>query len=82
MKQILVQLDDEMAARLDRVAPGRSRKRSQFVRLALGRALWDLEEQATAEAYRRQPDRVEEAHFDPGVWERESAFGSGKGRRG
>ncbi len=81
MKQILVELDDEMAARLDRVAPGRSRKRSQFVRLALGRALWDLEEQATAEAYRQKPDSAEEARFDPAVWEREWAGRSGKARR-
>ena len=55
MKQLLIELDDEDAARLERVAPGRSRRRSEFVRMAVRRALWDLEEQATADAYRRLP---------------------------
>jgi uncharacterized protein (DUF433 family) len=37
--------------------------------LSILKALWDAEEQATAEAYARQPDRPEAA-FDPAVWER------------
>jgi predicted transcriptional regulator len=80
MKQILVELDDELAARLERVAPGRSRKRSEFVRTALAQALWDIEEKKTAEAYRRQPDS-EGAFFDAGVWEPAPALSSRRPRR-
>jgi len=54
---------------LDRVAPARSRGRSEFVRAALRKALWELEEKATAEAYRRQPDSAGDAYVDAAVWE-------------
>ena len=67
MKQMLLELDDDTAMRLDRVAPSRSRKRSEFVRAAIQRALWEIEEQETAAAYRRLPD--DEGYFDPSVWE-------------
>ena len=56
MKSMLVELDDDVAARLERVAPAQSRQRSEFIRNAIRRALWELEERATADAYRRQPD--------------------------
>jgi predicted transcriptional regulator len=69
MKSLLVELDDEVAARLEQVAPGRARRRSEFIRMAVRRALWDLDEQATAEAYQRVPDTAAEAHWDPTVWE-------------
>jgi len=69
MKQLLVELDDEIAAKLERVAPGRTRQRSEFVRNAIRQALWDIEERSTAEAYRRQPDSVEEAYLNSDVWE-------------
>jgi predicted transcriptional regulator len=69
MKQLLVELDDDMAARLEQVAPSRSRRRSDFIRAAIRRALWDLEEQATADAYRQQPDVASDAYFDPRAWE-------------
>jgi predicted transcriptional regulator len=65
---MLIELDDEDAAKLERVAPGRSRRRSEFVRAAIRRALWELEEHATAAAYRRQPDSADEA-FDATAWE-------------
>ena len=65
----MVELDDEIAAKLEEVAPGRSRQRSEFIRNAIRRALWDLEEQATAEAYRRQPDSGEDPYINPDVWE-------------
>lgn len=68
MKSLLVEVDEELASRLERVAPARSRRRSEFVRLAILKALWEVEEQATAEAYARQPDSSETA-FDPTVWE-------------
>ena len=69
MKQLLIELDDETAEKLEQVAPGRSRRRSQFIRSAIRRALWELEEQATAEAYRKQPDSADDTYVDPRVWE-------------
>lgn len=68
MQSLLIEVDDEVAGRLDRVAPARSRRRSEFVRTAILKALWEAEEQATAEAYARQPDSTDAA-FDPTVWE-------------
>jgi predicted transcriptional regulator len=69
MKSLLIEVDDELAGRLERVAPARSRRRSEFVRAAILKALWEAEEQATAEAYARLPDSPDAA-FDPAVWER------------
>ncbi len=69
MKQILVELDEAMASRLERVAPARSRRRSEFIRAAIGKALGDVEEERTAEAYRRQPDAAGDAYSNPAVWE-------------
>jgi predicted transcriptional regulator len=68
MKQLLVELDDEIAEKLERVAPGRTRQRSEFVRNALRQALWEIEERATAEAYRLKPDSGE-SYWSPEVWE-------------
>lgn len=70
MKQLLIELDPDTAARLERVAPARSRRRSEFIRAAIRRALWDLEEHATREAYARQPDSADDAYGDPDVWDR------------
>ncbi len=39
MKQILVELDDRCAKDLERVAPARDRKRAEFIRLAIRRAI-------------------------------------------
>jgi len=71
MKQVLVEFDDETLARLEKVAPARSRRRSRFIRAAVSRALWEREEQATAEAYRRVPDTSNDAYVDAAVWEPE-----------
>jgi predicted transcriptional regulator len=71
MKQILVELEPEVAERLEEIAPGRSRRRSEFIRMAIRKALWELEENATAEAYRRRPDTGEEAYLDAEAWESE-----------
>jgi predicted transcriptional regulator len=73
MKTVLIEIEDEVAEKLERVAPGRSRRRSDFIRSAIRRALWDLEEQATAEAYRIHPDSAADAHVDAGVWESNTA---------
>lgn len=69
MKPLLIELEDEVAEKLERVAPARSRRRSEFIRAAIRRALWDLEEQATAEAYRRHPDSAADSYVDPTVWQ-------------
>ena len=68
MPKVLIELDEATAERLEKVAAARSRKRSDFIRQAIRRALWALEEEATAEAYERHPDS-DDAHFDPDVWE-------------
>ena len=68
MKQLLMELDDDTLARLEKVAPARSRGRSEFIRAAIRKALWELEERATAEAYRRVPDDEPPA-VDPTTWE-------------
>ena len=68
MKAILVELEPEVAERLERVAPSRSRRRSDFIRAAIQKALWELEERQTAEAYRRLPDS-DAAYIDAEVWE-------------
>lgn len=68
MKQVLVQVDDALYARLEEAAPGQSRRRSAFIREALLRAVWALEEERTAAAYQRQPDDAP-AHFDASLWE-------------
>ena len=69
MKTLIVELDDETAARLEQVAPGRARRRSEFIRNAVRKALWEIEEQSTAQAYRRQPDSADDAYLNPAVWE-------------
>lgn len=76
MKQLLIEIDEALAERLDAVAPARSRRRSEFIRQAIRKALWELEERAAAEAYRARPDSGADAYFDPAVW---TASG-GKGR--
>lgn len=69
MKQLLIEVDDELAAELEKIAPGRSRRRSNFIRYAIRQALWDLEEKRTAEAYKQRPDSEDEIYLDPRVWE-------------
>lgn len=67
MKALLIEIDDATAAKLETIAPARSRRRSQFVRDAIRRAIWAIEEQATREAYLRQPQ--DEAAVDPAAWD-------------
>jgi predicted transcriptional regulator len=69
VKRLSIEVDADTAARLGRLAPGGGRRRSEFVRAAIRKALWDLEEQATAAAYRRQPDRAGEVYLDALAWE-------------
>ena len=69
MKSLLIELEDNIAERLEQVAPARSRRRSEFIRMAIRRALWELEEHATAQAYQRLPDSASDAYVDPSVWD-------------
>jgi hypothetical protein len=75
MKQVIVEIDEHLAALLEKVAPARSRKRSAFVRDAIRRALDAELERLTAEAYRRQPQSLDPAYFDPAEWEPRSRRG-------
>jgi Arc/MetJ-type ribon-helix-helix transcriptional regulator len=68
MKAILVELPDATATELERVAPGRARKRSAFIREAVRRALDALAEKQMARAYREQPD-TEPTYLDAAAWE-------------
>ena len=68
VKSLVVEISDELSGRLERIVSARSRRRSKFVRAAILRALWEAEEQSTAEAYMRYPDNPDAA-FEPAVWE-------------
>ncbi|MBA3454178.1 MAG: hypothetical protein H0T42_13875 [Deltaproteobacteria bacterium] len=66
MKQILVQLDERTASLLEAAVPARTRKRSEFIRQAIARALLDVEEVRTRAAYLRSPANA--VPFDPAAW--------------
>lgn len=55
MKQILIELDDQCARDLERVAPAKKRMRAEFIRLAVRRAIDLALDRATEEAYRARP---------------------------
>ncbi len=80
MKQILIEIEEDVAARLEAVAPARSRRRSEFIRTAIRRALWQLEEEATAEAYRQQPDSAADAYLEARAWEPRAPSKRGRAR--
>ncbi len=67
--RVIINLDDDLVTGLEQVAPARSRLRSEFIRTAIQKALWEREEEATAAAYARQPDSADEAYLDARVWE-------------
>jgi predicted transcriptional regulator len=52
----MIQLDDATAAQLEKVAPGSSRKRSEFLRGVIARALHETLELGTRKAYEKWPD--------------------------
>lgn len=81
MKQILIEIESEVLEKLERIAPGRSRRRSEFIRAAIRKALWELEETATAQAYRDAPDAADEAYLGAEVWEGAKAGRAKAGRR-
>ena len=61
MKSFLVQLDDPTYQALNRVAPTTKRKRAEFVRAAIRKALRESAEERTRLAYLAQPDSETEA---------------------
>lgn len=61
MKPLLIQLDEQTLAALNRVAAPAKRKRSQFVRQAIRTAIRQAEYHAMREAYRKQPDSILDA---------------------
>ena len=69
MQQVLVELDDRTMARLNRVAPPSARKRSEFIREAIRRALNERLEQDMERAYREHPQDGAETDLDPATWE-------------
>jgi predicted transcriptional regulator len=69
MKQLLVKVDEKTFEKLEQIAPARSRRRSAFVRAAIQKAICEVHERATAEAYQKIPDGADDARFDPRVWE-------------
>lgn len=87
MKQVLIQLDDATAAQLEKVAPGSSRKRSEFLRGVIARALHETLELETRRAYEKWPDEArspvpaEWAGADEAVRPRKPRAGSPKARK-
>jgi len=55
MTQFLIELGERDARDLERVAPAKSRKRSEFVRLAIRRAIDLALDRDTEAAYARRP---------------------------
>ena len=56
MKSMLIQLDDSTYRALNRVAPAAQRKRAEFVRTAIRKAIYEAEEERTRMAYLKLPD--------------------------
>lgn len=61
MKTVIVQLDDQLYDLLNRVAPPAKRKRAQFLRAAVLKAIMESEEARTRAAYDAHPDSEAEA---------------------
>jgi metal-responsive CopG/Arc/MetJ family transcriptional regulator len=61
MPQLLVQLDEQTLAALNRIAAPKKRQRSEFVRQAIRKAVRQAEYDAMREAYRKQPDSAADA---------------------
>lgn len=61
MKPLLIQLDDQTLAALNRVASPGKRLRSEFVRQAIRKAIRQAQYQAIREGYRKQPDSALDA---------------------
>lgn len=69
MDKILIELDAETARELNRIAPPKQRKRAEFIRLAIRRALDLAQDRQTAERYAEQPISEEIALDDLLGWD-------------
>ena len=69
MNQIIVELDDRTLTRLNQVAPPKARKRSEFIRAAIRRALDERMEEEMDRSYAKTPQDVTEVDLDPDTWE-------------
>lgn len=74
MKRMLVEIDDCSARDLERVAPTRERKRAEFIRLAIRRAIDLALDRTTREAYRNAPVSGELVASDVEGWDEHNAL--------
>jgi hypothetical protein len=56
MKSLLIQIDELTLHALNRIAPAAQRKRAEFVRTAIRKAIREAEEERTRNAYLQLPD--------------------------
>lgn len=70
MRAVLVQLDDSTLQALNKLAPAASRKRTEFIRSAIRKAIRDQEFARMRQAYAAQPDSEQEA----GDWSTSEEF--------
>jgi metal-responsive CopG/Arc/MetJ family transcriptional regulator len=61
MKLLLVQIDEPTYRALNRVAPVAKGQRAEFVRAAIRKAIREIEEAHTRQAYLEKPDSETEA---------------------
>ena len=61
MKALIVHLDEPTMAALNRVAAPGKRRRSEFVREAIRKAIREAEYRAMRQAYERHPDSAVDA---------------------
>ena len=61
MKPLLIQLDEQTLRALNRIAAPGKRKRSEFVRQAIRKAVRQAEYRAMRDAYGKQPDSAQDA---------------------
>ena len=69
MKRMLIEIDDRSARDLERVAPARERRRAEFVRLAIRRALDEALDLRTRQAYAKQPSSAGVSAADLEGWD-------------
>jgi hypothetical protein len=80
-RQIILEVDTSTARELEAVAPARDRRRSEFLRRALRKALDEEIEARMRDAYDRQPDDSEAPYFEPAAWERTRGRAGGPAAR-
>ena len=69
MQQVIIELDDRTIERLNQVAPAKARKRSEFIREAIRRALNERLEADMERAYAAHAPEAAEVDLDPTTWE-------------